>query len=86
MGNKKECSCGYWSQVQQECLYNRYGCIRDEEKLRVTEGFIKKWAKALKAEVLVEMEWKNTLPINIFIAGIEETLKDAGVEILVSKK
>lgn len=52
-----------------------------DAKLEVTKGFIEKWAKALKAEVLIEMEWKNTLPINIFIAGMEEMLREAGVSI-----
>lgn len=51
------------------------------KKSKVTKEFVKKWAKALKAEVLMEMEWENTLSINIFIAGIEEMLKDAGFSV-----
>lgn len=38
MGMKKACSCGYWNEAQQECLYNGSGCIRDDErKLGVAE-------------------------------------------------
>lgn len=31
MGNKKECSCGYWNKEQEECLYSGYGCAKDEQ-------------------------------------------------------
>ena len=47
MGMKKACSCGYWNEEQQECLYNGSGCIRDDEKVVVTE----KW----KEEKAVEL-------------------------------
>jgi len=40
MGNKKECSCGYWNKEQEECLYNGLGCAKDERKLN--KGWIEK--------------------------------------------
>lgn len=30
MANKKTCRCGFWNQVQQECLYHGYGCVYDK--------------------------------------------------------
>ena len=42
MGNKKSCSCGFWNEAQQECLYSGYGCAKDEQnKVKVPEEFIK---------------------------------------------
>jgi len=32
MGMKKACSCGYWNEAQQECLYAGSACIRDDER------------------------------------------------------
>ncbi|MCK4497079.1 MAG: hypothetical protein KAU24_02730 [Candidatus Aenigmarchaeota archaeon] len=40
MGKKKECSCGYWNKEQEECLYNGFGCAKDERKLN--KGWIEK--------------------------------------------
>jgi len=53
MGMKKACSCGYWNEAQQECLYAGSACIRDDErkKLKVTQDWIEK--KANKAIEIV---------------------------------
>ena len=55
MGNKKGCSCGYWNQVQQECLYSGYGCIHDNKDMRleVTEDWIED--KALEVFVFLNI-------------------------------
>ena len=48
MGNKKVCSCGYWNEAQQECLYAGSACIRDEEKrLKVTDERVGEKAEEL---------------------------------------
>ena len=53
MGMKKACSCGYWNEAQQECLYAGSACIRDDERkrLKVTQDWIEK--KANKAIEIV---------------------------------
>ena len=53
MGKKKECSCGYWNQAQQECLYNGLGCAKDEQKKpQVTEEWIEEQAEVMYRYVL----------------------------------
>ena len=48
MGNKKECSCGYWNKDQEECLYSGNGCAKDRQgRLEITREWIEK--KANKA-------------------------------------
>jgi len=58
MGMKKACSCGYWNEAQQECLYAGSACVRDDErkKLKVTQDWIEK--KANKA-IEVVLTGKN---------------------------
>ena len=45
MGKKKACSCGYWNEAQQECLYAGSACIRDDERKKpiAPKGFVEKW-------------------------------------------
>lgn len=51
MSNKKECTCGYWNQAQQECLYSGYGCAYDNlGKPEVTEKFIKTYVEMIRED------------------------------------
>lgn len=63
MGMKKACSCGYWNEAQQECLYNGSGCIHDDERRRVEteKQFTKEWIEK-KANKIIEivLTGKNT--------------------------
>ena len=60
MGNKKECSCSYWNQAQQECLYHGLGCIHDEDtRLEVTEEWIKEKARELCEQNYVNNEARD---------------------------
>lgn len=49
MGNKKPCSCGFWNEVQQECLYRFPGCVQDEKKEPESD---KRWVRGLSGEEL----------------------------------
>ena len=51
MGMKKACSCGYWNEAQQECLYAGSACIRDDErkKPKMTVARTRYWAEIIQA-------------------------------------
>ena len=61
MGMKKACSCGYWNEAQQECLYAGSACIRDDErkKLKVTQEWIEKKANKVIEIVLTGKNVKD---------------------------
>ena len=74
MGIKKSCSCGFWNQDQQECLYNGHDCFYKEipaKKATVDMDFINKWAPQIVY-----------LPITKTLRGqLKEMLIEAGVEV-----
>jgi len=77
MGMKKVCSCGYWNEAQQECLYNGIGCIRDEEKKKptVTQEFVERWLGKLGSG-----GGGHGYPT--FWEALEAMLKEAGVKVV----
>lgn len=71
MGMKKSCTCGYWNEAQQECLYSGNACIRDDErkKLEVTREWIEKKANKVIEIVLTGKNVKDF--IRSFIKEIQ---------------
>ena len=72
MGMKKSCTCGYWSEAQQECLYSGSACICDDErkKPKMTVARTRYWADILS---------KNQRDFRFFV---EEIVKELGGEII----
>ena len=91
MGIKKSCSCGFWNQDQQECLYNGHDCFYKEipaKKATVDYDWIK-----LKAWWLIERiegecgELKELQRIGIYHlltekGDLQDILTLAGVEVV----
>ena len=81
MGMKKACSCGYWNEAQQECLYNGSGCIRNEEKkLEVTEEFVEMLRDRLMAIPIREYFIPNRR--EVIANKIKETFIKHGVGVV----
>jgi len=79
MGKKKECSCGFWNQAQQECLHS--GCIHDEKKKPiVTMGFVEMLRDRLMAIPIREYYISNRR--KVIADKLKETFIRHGVEVV----
>ncbi len=74
MGMRRSCTCGCWSEVQQECLYTGSGCFYDDgrKKPEVTEEWIDRLIWIIETEATRKEKIKRA----------KQMLKEAGVGVV----
>ena len=78
------------SNLQDDGTWGRSLCLeRDEQahnqirkliQRKVSREFVEKWAKALKTEILVDLEWNTKVDIVLIVNCIKGVLNDLGFE------